>query len=428
LTQFLIAAGAFILVIFCVVLVHEAGHFAVAKLAGIRVDEFAVGFGPRLASRRRGETVYSLRAIPAGGFVRMAGMLGIAGESDAGERNFYRASIPRRLATIAAGVVSNFIFAGLCFTVVFMAASAPWGTIPGGPARTAGIPDRATITAVGGHPIRDDTLDNVTADLHRATSASQGRPVQVTYRLHGATRTATVTPALVVIVPGTASKPAQQILVTAIDGKPVAIGDPHAVLDHGGRVQISGCVERSDGTCGAGTTERSLSGIVDGYDEVPGKPEGGWRRGVQAGFDGQAFPQAFATGFIAIPSFILDTGAYVYRLATDPSLGGVQGRNGLSGPVGIAQATATASQQGILSELGLVWWIGFVSMNLGLVNVLPIPFLDGGRLFLLGIEAVRRKRLDPRYEAAAIAVGLALVVLFVIYVTIGDVSRIVKPQ
>src|SRR3989442_2245999 len=122
------AAGAFILVIFCVVLVHEAGHFAVAKWTGIRVEESAVGFGPRLASRRRGETVYSLRAIPAGGFVRMAGMLGIAGESDAGERNFFRASIPRRPSTIPAGVVSNFIFARPCLTLAFLAASTACGT------------------------------------------------------------------------------------------------------------------------------------------------------------------------------------------------------------------------------------------------------------------------------------------------------------
>ena len=76
----------------------------------------------------------------------------------------------------------------------------------------------------------------------------------------------------------------------------------------------------------------------------------------------------------------------LYELATDPSLGGVTGPNGLSGPFGIAEATATASQQGFLSDRGLLWWIGFISMNLALINVLPIPFLDDGRLFLLGIE------------------------------------------
>ena len=96
-TQFLIYAGAFILVLVSVITVHEFGHFAVGKLSGIKVEEFAIGFGPKLYSRRIGETLYAIRAIPAGGFVRMAGMLGLTGESDAGERNFYRASRPRRL-------------------------------------------------------------------------------------------------------------------------------------------------------------------------------------------------------------------------------------------------------------------------------------------------------------------------------------------
>ena len=109
-------------------------------------------------------------------------------------------------------------------------------------------------------------------------------------------------------------------------------------------------------------------------------------------------------------------------------MGGVNGPNGLSGPVGIAQATATASQNGFLSQNGLVFWIGFISMNLGLINVLPIPFLDGGKLFFLGIESIRRKRLEPRNEAIISAVGLALVVMLLIYVTIGDVSRLTGAQ
>ncbi|MEA2637124.1 MAG: regulator of sigma protease, partial [Chloroflexota bacterium] len=76
-TQFLIYAGAFILVLVSVVTIHEGGHFLVGKLSGIKIEEFSVGFGPKLYSRRIGETLYALRAIPAGGFVRMAGMLGL---------------------------------------------------------------------------------------------------------------------------------------------------------------------------------------------------------------------------------------------------------------------------------------------------------------------------------------------------------------
>ena len=94
---------AVLLVLFVIVIVHELGHYLFAKWSGIRVDEFAIGFGPRLIGRRIGETLYSIRLVPAGGFVRMAGMMGLEGEADAGERNFYRATIPRRSATILAG-------------------------------------------------------------------------------------------------------------------------------------------------------------------------------------------------------------------------------------------------------------------------------------------------------------------------------------
>ena len=126
---------------------------------------------------------------------------------------------------------------------------------------------------------------------------------------------------------------------------------------------------------------------------------------------------------LTIPQFVTGTATSIYDLITQPRLGGVNGPNGLSGPVGIAEATAAVTQNGWLSTHGIVWWIGFISMNLGLINVLPIPFLDGGKLLFLLIEAVRRKRLDPRVEAAASAVGLGLIVLLLIYVTIGDVGR-----
>jgi regulator of sigma E protease len=126
-------------------------------------------------------------------------------------------------------------------------------------------------------------------------------------------------------------------------------------------------------------------------------------------------------GFVAIPTFIHDTVTGIYHIITTPSEGGLNGRNGLSGPVGIAEATVSAANGG---GTPFLFWIGFVSMNLAFVNLLPIPFLDGGKLLFLLVEAVRRRRLDPRHEALAYAVGLALVLVFAVYVTIGDVSRL----
>ncbi|MBV9099785.1 MAG: site-2 protease family protein [Candidatus Dormibacteraeota bacterium] len=424
---FLIAL-AILLVIFAVVVVHESGHFVVGKLSGIRVDEFSVGFGPKLLSRRRGETMYSIRALPLGGFVRMAGMLGLAGEADAGERNFYRASIPKRFATIAAGIVFNFVFAIVCFTIVNAAQPGnPWSVVSGGPAASAGVPSGAAIVSVDGRQIRDDSMDSVTADLHAATSASQGRAMQVVYRTaSGDMHTAVVHPELVVLNPVQGSAPVGELVITAINGAPVGTGDPAALLNAAG-ARISGYITTSS-SAKQSFTDVTISNVTDGISNVTTQPGASWLMGVVAGFPGESLPVAFVNGARAIPDFVQQTATGIYQLITVPSLGGVNGPNGLSGPVGIAQATATATQNGFLSAHGLLWWIGFISMNLGLINVLPIPFLDGGKLLFLLIEAIRRKRLEPRHEAIISAVGLALVMLLLIYVTIGDVSRLAKPQ
>jgi len=418
---FFLGAGAIVLLLVCVVTVHEAGHFVLGKLCGIRVDEFAIGFGPRLVSTTRGETVYSIRLIPAGGFVRMAGMLGLEGEADAGERNFYRASIPKRLATIAAGIVFNFIFAGLCFTAVLMAPT-PSHIVSGAPAAAAGLQSGDTITAINGRSIRDDTPADVATDLHAATLSALGHPMMVTYTANdGSTRHTTITPELVLYNSLGGDLPVAAIIVTEVNGKPVAPGDPGAVLGGGASVRVAGFEENPDGTRGKAVSG-AVSGVSTGYGSST-QVQASWLMGVQPGYGGEPVGQAALDGFNTIPRFIQGTVVGIYDLITQPKLGGVTGPNGFSGPVGIAEQTVGAAQGGFLGPGGLVYWIGFVSMNLGFVNLLPIPFLDGGKLLFIGIEAVRRRRMDPKVEAVASAVGLVVVVLFAIYVTIGDVSR-----
>lgn len=436
--------GAVILVLLVVVLVHEGGHFVLAKWAGVRVDEFAFGFGPRLWARRRGETTYSLRAIPAGGYVKMAGMLGLEGEADAGERNFYRASIPKRIAVILAGIVANTVLAGVLFTVYF---ATPTGShlLTGEAAQLAGLHDGDSIVSVDGRPIRHDTAADVSADLHAATAASQGRPVRVVFtNSGGAVHTVTVKPSLVVIngypnpvsaapgaSPGSTAAPSPSaaatgppalppgmFAVTAINGQPVGAGDPAQPLA-GATVRLDGFVINPDGTAGATLRGVVVSGVSDG-DGAPNALQAAWRLGVQPDFQGEPVVQSLADGFGAIPLFVHDTAVGLYDLVTNPKLGGVTGPQGLSGPVGIATQTVTQAHRGTKN---LLYWIAFISMNLGLVNVLPIPFLDGGKFMLILVEAARRRRLDPRREALIYAISLAIVVVFVIYVTIGDVGR-----
>ena len=440
----LLGVGAVILVLLSVVLVHEGGHFVLAKLSGVRVDEFAVGFGPRILARQWGETTYSLRAIPAGGYVRMAGMLGLEGEADAGERNFYRAPIPRRMAVILAGIVANMVFAGLLFTVYY---ATPTGShlLPGEAAQLAGLEDGAVIVSVDGQPIRHDSAVDVATDLHAATAKAAGRPMAVVYTSSGTTHTATIAPSLIIIngnpspaastpgatpvspspSPGSALPatpvplPVGEFAVTAVDGHPVSAGDPAAVLGNGHPVVLSGFAINADGTRGATYPAVSASAIGDGAG-AENRVQAAWRLGIEPSFDGEPLGRALGDGFGQIPTFVTGTFSGLYDLVTNPHSGGITGPNGLSGPVGIATQTVTQAHRGSKS---LLYWIGFISMNLGLVNVLPIPFLDGGKFFFMVLEAIRRRRLDPRREAMIYAIGLALVVIFAIYVTIGDVQR-----
>ncbi len=429
----LAVVGAIVLVLLSVVLVHEGGHFIVGKLCGIRVDEFSVGFGPRLAAKTAGETTYSLRLLPAGGYVRMAGMLGLEGEADAGARNFYRATIPKRLATILAGIVANMIFAGLLFTGINMWPNAS-NILPGAGAQRAGLQSGDVILSVDGQPIRHTQAD-VLNDLYAATQAPQGRPLRVVYSRGGSSYVAVVSPSLAVIngvqPPATAASTATpavhtlaelpvgaEFFVTALHGQPVGTGDPATLLASAGTT-ISGFVFNADGSHGTAYTNLSAAGASDGMGK-DGAVQAAWRIGVQPNYDGEPVIQAAADGFGQIPTFITGTFSGLANLITNPKSGGITGPQGLSGPVGIVRQTVTATHQGGRS---LAFWIAFISMNLGLVNVLPIPFLDGGKAALILLEAVRRRRLDPRREALIYAVGLALVVVFVIYVTIGDVSR-----
>ena len=416
---FLIAVVAFLVLITIVVVVHEGGHFVLAKLSGIRVDEFFVGFGPRVVSFKRGDTEYGIRALPVGGFVRMPGMIGLEGEADAGERNFYRATFPRRLATIAAGVVFNLVFGALCLTVVASQPSPSY--VPSGePTAQAGLVSGDVILSIGGSTISYSSTTATDDDFYAAVQRSDGRPMQVVYQgTDGADHTATITPELVVYAEGVSgtfpSKLAGDALViTSVSGAPPASGNPASILGSGGPVTVSGFVE------GASTDRFSndqISDVHDGNGTATGHVEAAWRIGYGAQVPGEALFPALRDGFRAIPSYAVSLVQVIGQLFVHPA----QASQQFSGPVGIAAAAGTSVQQGWVQYLSL---IGLISLALGFFNVLPIPFLDGGRLVFIAIEAVIRHRIDPMRQAVAIAVSLALIILLVVFITFNDINHL----
>jgi regulator of sigma E protease len=336
----LVTAVLVALVFSIIVVVHEGGHFFVAKAVGIKVDQFSVGFGPKVLGLQRGETLYAVRALPLGGFVKLAGM---DGSMEAGPRSFNAHPLWQRILVVVAGPVFNLIFPLLLFFAIFVIPSPLQvvDVLPNSPASQAGLMSGDVIRSVDGHPVKQRD------DLMHWVNAAGGSPVTIAIERHSQPREVVITPKNV-----------------------------------GGRYLLGVAVEGS----------------------LPPA------QAAQASF-------RQTTGLIAI------TFQGIYSLATDPRQGGFFGPKGLVGPVGIVTATAEQAQRGTPQVL---LFIGFLSLSLGLVNILPFPALDGGRLLFLLIEGIRGKPVDPAREQMVHYVGLAILFGFIGLVTYNDVTRLMR--
>lgn len=344
----LLVAVLIVLIFTGIVVVHEGGHFLTAKLSGIKVEQFSVGFGPLLIGRQLGETQYAIRAIPLGGFVKLAGM---DGSMEAGPRSFNAHPLWQRFSVIVAGPVFNLALTTLIFFGVFVFVGTSDVQTPvhvssvdaGTPASSAGLRSGDVIRTVDGRSIvKFDDLPN-------ALNASKGTPVAVTVDRNGDPLTLTVAPRL---------DPAS--------GNYILGFHPAFVTQKMGPLQAAPLsVQR---------TGESIVGTFNG----------------------------------------------LYQLATDKSLGGFFGPRGLEGPVGIVKTTAKAAQGGGISLIGIV---AFLSLSLGLLNILPFPALDGGRAAFLVLELIRGRPVDPQREQIVHYVGLALLFGLIALVTYNDVLR-----
>lgn len=421
-TTFVVGALAFLTMIVIVVGIHELGHFATAKWSGIRVDEFAIGFGPRLWSRQRGETVYSVRALPLGGFVKMPGMSSLEAD-DGGPRGFQHAPVGRQVIVLVAGVTMNFLLAGLLFGVLRIPAI-PSAVPSDGQAYAAGLRDGDQIVAVGGQPVDTSNPDTVATALHNATDQGQGARLAVTYRraAGAATVTTQVAPSLVLIAedasqPITAADGSQvdQVVVLSVNGRRVTPGDPAALLGAGSAVRISGFARGASPQDASKQVAATVSGVSTGRGTLGGM-QAAWYVGYAPGLAGEPAPQALLHGFTSLPGVIAGNVRAIWDVFTTPNSGGV---SRLQGPVGIAHDASSAAQQGWLAYLDLV---ALISLSLGIINILPIPPFDGGRVVLVLRQAVMRRGSGARLEMALIAAGAALIGTLAIVITINDIK------
>ena len=365
------------------VLVHELGHFMVAKLTGMRVDEFAIGFGPKLWSRKYGETLYAIRAVPLGGFNRIAGMdyeiiermgneaeekaddggresgwrryipsvnrenvVMVPDDEGAGERAYFRRPIWARMLMVLAGSFMNFILPLFIFFGIFyfsgVATPSPEPVIGAvmaeKPAAMAGLMKGDRILTIDGSEVTK------WEDISRQIQGAEGKPFKLTYQRDGEVRSATLIPE---------EEP---------DSKRVIIG---------------------------------ITSSADIYQ--PGILE--------------AAGLAFQKVVFVLMAMV---GALIQLVQ------GSVGADALSGPVGIVQMTGEVANQGILPLLNFA---AFLSLNLGLINLLPVPALDGGHFVMLVLEGLRGKPLGPKAMYYIQAAGVTLLVSLMIFTTFNDLMK-----
>jgi len=435
------------------ILVHELGHFLAAKWVGIQVPRFSLGFGKRLAGFLWGETEFVLSAIPLGGYVKMAGMeddepssalegAGPAPEEVDPERTFDAKPIWARTLVISAGVIMNLLFAFVVFTGLALALGEtlhpitrvsvpPAARLTGAARALAVIPDGATVTTVGGKPVR--TWEDMLGEVARAPAGA----VPLTFAAHA---------------PVSLRVPAAQDARGELLGAFVPYRDPVVADVVSGSPAARAGLKPGDRVVSAnGAPVATWAQLVDAIRSHPAKPlalvveRGGKRvpmtvtpnavRGrdetgarVTIGQVGAA-PQVPEEHRRVGAAESVKLGAqqtwgaavYIGQVLKQLVTGQISARN-MGGLLSIGEASGETASQGFDAWL---MFLALFSVNLAVLNLLPIPILDGGHLMFLAFEAVRGRPLSVEARIRLSQVGLVIVVALMIWANGNDVVRLV---
>jgi regulator of sigma E protease len=441
---------SFVVVLGILILVHELGHFFMARLAGVGVERFSIGFGPVLWRVRGKETEYCVSAIPMGGYVKMMGddenpLEGGKGGTIDPAKAFNTKPLIARFLIVFAGPAMNFILAAVIAALMFMligrpVAPAEIGRVTeGGAAAQAGLKTGERLVAVDGKPIQ------YWEDLARAVQSAGGRALSVTVRGSGGERTVTLTPAqakrkdlfgdeqVVWEVGATPYVPAAigdtvsgdpadaaglkpNDVVTAIEGQPVLSWDELAEKIHQRAEQPTRLeVKRGGETLSITVTPKK--------GKIPG-PDGketevgliGIRPSGAVTFVRSNPITAIWDGLVWSVDVTVKTAIGLYKIVV-----GQLDRSNIGGPIQIAKTAGEQARQGVVS---LALFTAVISINLFLLNLLPVPMLDGGHLLFFAFEAVLGRPLSVRKREVAQQVGFALLMLLMVFAFYNDFKRI----
>ncbi len=359
----------FIIILAVLVLVHEIGHFLTAKNLGIRVDEFGIGFPPKLMSRKVGETRYSLNLIPFGGFVRIFGEQVTEDMKDSPDWSRSFPAKPRwaQAIVLSGGVAFNMLFAWLLFAVGFMVGFPTSASLEGG--ERVAQPQTMILEVVSNSPAEEAGLKSGDSIL----SLSQGE--------------------------------------MSLDAVNAPIEDIRAFINSAGTQTLNVTIERGE------TTQDVL--LIPREDVVPGR----FAIGVsmdKIGILKLPWWSAIIEG--AKSTFSLSAAVVIglFQFFTDAFSGGAD-LSQVTGPVGIVSLVGDASTLGFVYLLGFT---AFISVHLAVINLVPFPALDGGRLLFVLIEALKGSPIKARIANTLNTIGFILLIMLMLFITYQDILRL----
>lgn len=424
-----------ILVFSILVVSHEFGHFLLAKKNGIGVTEFSVGMGPRIISRVKGGTRYSLKAVPFGGSCQMVG----EDEDDDSEDSFNSKSPFARFAVVVGGPVFNFLLAFIFSVIVLSLAGVNEPRIyfvsEGYGADKAGLEEGDLIKSIDGHNIvlgRD-------IELYFLNHPMDGSPIEVVYERNGETHTTSLDPSYEAYQTGFSyydSADAAEITALAdgldMQAKGAQVGDVITAVD--------------------GTAITSGSELHNYFAEHPLKKDTpviftlerngktfdltvtpAYHKANTLGMEAAGYRNRDAGALTVVKNSFSEVRYWMsYTLTSLKML--VTGRVGvddLSGPVGIVSMVGevveeSKSDGALYVFLNLLNFSILLSVNLGVLNLLPLPALDGGRLVFILIEIIRGKPISREKEGMVHTIGILLLMALMVFVMFNDVLKIIR--